>query len=742
MSARSRSALAALATLVALALPASAAAAGPPYSIATDLTNALVVSPTLGGSTLALQVQRVDSDPSDAGFAPVLVFTPAAATAPPACTTTPATTTCPESLVASELRFEATVLAVEVDGVATPRLKFFGGNERDTIVVQGPTLNPGNVGELIVNPGPGNDSITVGGRVNLINLAAPDEGDDRYTIGDTPATGSLPLGTGADVASSQSVALTLDGGDGNDTLSGSGPLQGGIGDDVLRPTATGTSIDGGAGVDRLSYEQVTAPLTLTKSSATDVQVLGDGIVKTGIERLEGGKGNDTINGSAAPDVLIGGEGNDVIEGRGGGDVLDGGPGFNTVSYASAAGPVVVDLAAGTGNAATVDALTAFAGVITGAGNDTVTGSSRNETFTLGAGADSLSAGAGNDAIDGGPGNDLLRGGQGSDTINGGADRDMATYDERTSGEPLNITLASPGGDGAAGENDTLLGIEDITGGASSDTIAGDDGPNAILGGNGLNTLDGLGGDDFVRGGENRDVISGGPGRDQLFGEGDDDSINAFDSEADTVSCGASIDDDAQVDAGDQVDGCEYSRRGDVPVPTDADGDGFIAGAGFDCNDADAMIRPNAEDIPGDKIDQDCDGADQPVPYVEYGLIAKFSKGTPKGSLVTALSVTGLRSAARVQVSCTAAIKRYKRLCPFTRKTVKPSAKTGRASLLALFKRRRLKPTTTIEMRITAPNENGEVRRFTIRSNAPVRAHRALCIIAPKRNPGQCPADEE
>ncbi len=357
------------------------------------------------------------------------------------------------------------------------------------------------------------------------------------------------------------------------------------------------------------------------------------------------------------------------------------------------------------------------------------------------GNDYLSAGPGNDAIDGGPGNDLLRGGPGNDMIDGGSDRDTATYDERTSSEPLNITLATPGGDGAIGEYDTLVGVEDITGGASSDTIAGDDGPNTILGGNGLNTLDGLGGDDLVRGGDNRDVISGGSGRDQLFGEGADDSINAFDNEIDFVSCGASIDDDAQVDAGDVIDGCEYVRRGNVPLPIDADGDGFIAGAGFDCNDTDPKINPAAEDIPGDKIDQDCDGADLPVPYVKYGLTYKFSRATQKGILVRSLSVTGLRSTARVQISCTATITRYKRRCPFTRKTVKPSPKSQRTSLLALFKHRRLGPTTTIELRITQPKANGKVRRFTVRSNAAVRVRQTLCITAPKRTAGTCPPNE-
>ena len=46
--------------------------------------------------------------------------------------------------------------------------------------------------------------------------------------------------------------------------------------------------------------------------------------------IEGGPGNDTINGSTGDDRLIGGPGNDAITGRYGDDRLIGGPGRDNV----------------------------------------------------------------------------------------------------------------------------------------------------------------------------------------------------------------------------------------------------------------------------------------------------------------------------------------------------------------------------------------------------------------------------
>jgi hypothetical protein len=52
---------------------------------------------------------------------------------------------------------------------------------------------------------------------------------------------------------------------------------------------------------------------------------------------------------------------------------------------------------------------------------------------------------------------------------------------------------------------------------------------------------------------------------------------------------------------------------------DADDDGFVAAD--DCDDSDASVFPGATDVPGDGVDQDCDGRDRhalvPTPPIEY-----------------------------------------------------------------------------------------------------------------------------
>jgi uncharacterized delta-60 repeat protein len=90
--------------------------------------------------------------------------------------------------------------------------------------------------------------------------------------------------------------------------------------------------------------------------------------------IDGGSGNDVLNGGTIRNTIIGDAGNDVLNGGAGDDILVG-----------------------------------------GAGNDALNGSGGN---------DALSGGDGNDSLTGSSGRDLLIGGRDNDSLNSGADEDI------------------------------------------------------------------------------------------------------------------------------------------------------------------------------------------------------------------------------------------------------------------------------------------------------------------------------
>ena len=132
-----------------------------------------------------------------------------------------------------------------------------------------------------------------------------------------------------------------------------------------------------------------------------------------------------------------------------------------------------------------------------------------------------------------------------------------------------------------------------------------------------------------------------------------------------------------------VAGCEYSRRGDVPVPVDADGDGFVAPIGGQPSASIATTATRrstraATDIVDDGIDQDCDGIDEPRPFVDGRLTLAFSNSTAKGTRVTkCLPPTSRRrtaSSSRARRRSSATRKR----CPFKKVTKTTAAQLDRS----------------------------------------------------------------
>jgi len=294
----------------------------------------------------------------------------------------------------------------------------------------------------------------------------------------------------------------IDGGNGNDTLSGlagNDEIDGGRGDDL---------IFGGDGADDLDGE-------------------------LGNDRLFGGAGSDVLNGGAGDDVLTGGAGADVFEfypGSGRDVITDFANGQDRLeidgfglaaiqsliaSARQVGGDVVLNL--GGDRSITLQSfrlsdldLSDFRGFGPGAGGQPVTpphappiappvtppappveAPVRGRDIDGTNRADVLTGTAGNDDMDGRRGDDILRAGAGND---------------------------------------------DMDGGDGNDSLWGEDGRDDIDGGRGNDRLDGGAGNDILVGGRGDDILTGGAGADVFeFQRGDGrDRITDFTNGVDRI----------------------------------------------------------------------------------------------------------------------------------------------------------------------------------------------------------------
>jgi Ca2+-binding RTX toxin-like protein len=192
----------------------------------------------------------------------------------------------------------------------------------------------------------------------------------------------------------------VDGGPGNDALTGGATERGGPGDDTLVGSDTGSLLEGGPGRDTIA----------------------------------GGKGGDTIVDDAGPGEQ---------------DVVDGGDGSDTMSYAGRKTAVTVSLQQ---PLAGEDRLSAIESLRGGAGNDQLTGD---------AGANTLDGGTGRDLLVGGDGDDTLAGGEDADALEGGAGDDKLDPGED---KARNLVGCGSGEDRADPQPNTLIAPDcEVTG---------------------------------------------------------------------------------------------------------------------------------------------------------------------------------------------------------------------------------------------------------------------------------------
>jgi len=432
----------------------------------------------------------------------------------------------------------------------------------------------GLAGDDVLSAFAGNDTLLGGSGNDTLDGGV---GDDQLDGGDGADTASyagisrdvavdLDTGTSSGAAGNDTLVSieNVTGGTGNDQITGDGQdntLDGGAGDDVLDGRSGDDVLLGGSGSDTADYGSATSGVNADLSGGTATGGAGNDTL-IGIENVAGSAHDDTLQGDGGANTLDGNAGNDVLEGGAGDDELIGDEGVDTALYSNATAGVAVNLTTGVASGGE--------GSDTLSGIENVVGSNHNDVLTGSDGANVLT---------GGGGDDVLVGGQGDDVLDGGIGLDTAYYTDAT--DSVTVSLALGESAGAAG-HDTLLNVENVTGGSGHDQITGDAQENTLHGGEGNDVLDGGAGDDALYGDAGSDTVSYGSatsGVDVNLAAGTADGGGGHDTLSSIESVTGSNYDDVLIGniGANRLDG----GTGDDNVEGGAGDDTLIGGAGMD-----------------------------------------------------------------------------------------------------------------------------------------------------------------
>ncbi len=182
---------------------------------------------------------------------------------------------------------------------------------------------------LDVNAGAGNDVVVLGKSDGTQMFLGP------AFINGGAGNDTLRGGSGADSVRGDDGNDSLVGNDGNDIFfggTGNDRMLGGAGNDLMTGDSGADEFDGGKGNDSADYSNSKSDLVITM----DDDVANDGAanehdnLRSNMENVFGGSGNDRIVGNASANLLSGSAGNDSLRGSDGIDKLIGGPGKDTL----------------------------------------------------------------------------------------------------------------------------------------------------------------------------------------------------------------------------------------------------------------------------------------------------------------------------------------------------------------------------------------------------------------------------
>lgn len=236
------------------------------------------------------------------------------------------------------------------------------------------------------------------------------------------------------------------------------------------------------------------------------------------ERLYSGSVDDLLVGSSVANLIDGSEGagdifgggrNDSLYGRVGNDTIHVGEGFDqafgrsqsdTLDTTARSTNYAVDLTTGTSSIGG-ESFTGFENLTTGAGDDTLLGTSGASVFYFGAGDDVINeGGAGADEAYGGAGNDTIHATDVNSNAYGGDDFDILDATIYDGDYAIDLTA------GTSNFSGIFQGFEGSIAGDGNDSLTGTAGANGIYGGVGDDTIIGGGGGDTLDAGDGNDMV--------------------------------------------------------------------------------------------------------------------------------------------------------------------------------------------------------------------------------------------
>ena len=160
---------------------------------------------------------------------------------------------------------------------------------------------------------------------------------------------------------------------------------------------------------------------------------------------------------------------------------------------------------------------------------------------------------------------------------------------------------------------------------------------------------------------------------------------------------------------------------EVRVDPDTDGDGVPAS--LDCRDADPAISPTRPEVPGNDVDENCDGTAEPYPRVQATATLTTAFERDRRTRLLRLAIADAAKGDTIRIRCTGAgcQKRMNR-------TIEVSRATRRLQLTRYVQGARLKPKARVEVRISHPGQVARIFTFVMRasrSGAPQRTRQCL-----------------